>query len=62
MLTIQIINDGKGTNENANYRYNVFINNQVIKTGKINGHNRNDGWAKLLKEIAEENLKNERKE
>lgn len=56
MLTIRIINDRKGTNENASYRYSVFVNDVEITRGEINGHNRNDGWAKLVKSIAEQNI------
>jgi len=53
MLTIEIINTRKGTNENAKYIYKVIVNNKVIARGEVGGHNRNDGWRALLKLIAE---------
>ncbi len=55
MLIVKIVNDGKGTNENANYIYTVFVNDQEIARGKVDGHNRNDGWKALLKLISENN-------
>jgi hypothetical protein len=56
MLTIRIHNTGEGSNENANYEYWVFVNNREIERGEISGHNRNDGWAALVKAIAERHL------
>ena len=56
MLTIRITNDGEGTNESANYRYFVFINQKEIERGEIQGHNRKDGWAALVKSIANRHL------
>lgn len=56
MLTIRITNDGEGTNESANYRYFVFVNQKEIERGAIRGHNRNDGWAALVQAIAERHL------
>jgi len=56
MLTIRITNDGEGTDESANYRYFVFVNQNEIEHGTIQGHNRKDGWAVLVKSIAERHI------
>ena len=56
LLTIRIHNTGEGSNESAKYEYWVFVNNQEIERGEIHGHNRNDGWAALVKSIAERHL------
>ena len=54
MLTINILNDGTGTNESSNYEYAVFVNNVCIATGQVKGHNREDGWIYLLSELTTE--------
>ena len=48
MLIIRIHNDGTGTNESANYTYEVRVNHTVLVRGKIKRHNRNHGWRVLL--------------
>ena len=53
MLIILIHNDGTGTEENANYTYEVRINDKVLEYGSIKGHNRSDGWRTLLGVIGE---------
>jgi hypothetical protein len=55
MLIVKIVNDGKGTNENASYIYTVFVNDQEIARGEVGGHNRDEGWKPLLKLIADNN-------
>ena len=52
MLTVRIINDGEGVDWNASYDFYVFVNGKEIHRGKVSGHNRDDGWATLLKMIA----------
>ena len=54
MLTLLIKNDKKGTNENASYDYEVRVNFTTIAKGHIDGHNRDYGWAVLIKAIAEQ--------
>ena len=56
MLIVKIVNDGKGTNENASYIYTVFVNDQEIARGEVGGHNRDHGWAVLLSKIADKSL------
>jgi hypothetical protein len=51
MLTIIIHNDGTGTNESANYDYQVKINSELIASGEIVGHNRDDGWENLVEMV-----------
>jgi hypothetical protein len=55
MLIILIHNDGTGTNESANYTYEVRVNNdRVLAEGVIKGHNREDGWEKLVQMLLED--------
>ncbi len=56
MLTIEVINTGKGTNENAQYKYRVLVSGEEIQRGEIGGHNRSHGWAVLLSSIADKHL------
>ena len=48
MLIILIHNNGTGTDESANYDYEVRVNQKVIETGRIEGHNRKDDWRALV--------------
>lgn len=48
MMIIEILNDGTGTDESANYTYKVKINRRVVAQGEIKRHNRNNGWENLL--------------
>jgi hypothetical protein len=48
MLIIKIVNDATGTNESANYRYQVLVNDTVIESGEIKGHDRRKGWQNLV--------------
>lgn len=52
MLIVYIHNDGTGTNKSANYTYQVCVNDVVIDVGEVKGHDRNEGWRKLLEEVA----------
>ena len=51
MLTIKIVNDGTGTNTDANYRYQVLVNDTVIESGEVKGHDRRKGWRNLVKTL-----------
>lgn len=51
MLIIRVVNDGTGTNESSNYKYDVLINETVIETGEIKGHNRDFGWRDLIRTL-----------
>ena len=56
MLIIKIQNDGTGTAEVGNYRYQVLINSTVIESGDIKGHRRSSGWRKLVGRLLESSL------
>jgi hypothetical protein len=51
MLRILIHNDLSGTEESANYDVDVLVNAKLIATHRVEGHNRKDGWVKLLKQL-----------
>lgn len=53
MLLVLVHNDGTGSEEKANYDFEVRINNEVIERGRVQGHNRKDGWRTLIKEIVD---------
>ena len=61
MLIIKIINDGTGTNTDANYRYQVLVNDTVIESGEIKGHDRRKGWVNLIEMLADESRKKNEK-
>lgn len=54
MLVIKIVNDGTGTDNSSNYRYQVLINQSVIYSGSVKKHDRNNGWVGLLKLMLEQ--------
>lgn len=58
MLTIKIVNDGTGTDESSNYRYQVLINQTVIESGEIKGHDRSKGWQNLVDMLVSESVEN----
>lgn len=55
-LMIVFQNDATGTNKNANYNVAVLVGDgtqsgsQVLWRGRQEGHNRKDGWKKLVQE------------
>ena len=55
-LMIVFQNDATGTNKNANYNIAVLVGDgtqsgsQVLWSGRHKGHNRKDGWKKLVQE------------
>ena len=55
MLIIKIQNDGTGTTEIGNYRYQVLVNSTSIEVGDIKGHKRGD-WRKLVAMMLENSL------
>lgn len=48
MLIITFHNDGTGDVIEGNYDYSVYINKDLIYTGRLEGHNRLDGWQDLI--------------
>jgi len=55
MLTVYVRNI-KTKNNIANYEYIVMVNAEKIAEGKIKKYKRSDGWALLVKRIAEDNI------
>ena len=53
MLTINIRNDGTGTDAVANYTYCAMVNRKVIAIGEVKNHNCADGWRELVRRVAE---------
>ena len=58
MLTLYIRNT-TGCKPTSDYEYIVMVNATVISEGKIEKHKRKDGWAVLVKKIAEQHLEEE---
>lgn len=54
MLSLYIRNISKGK-PISNYDYVVMADAEVIAAGKILKHRRSDGWAKLVRRIADLN-------
>ncbi len=52
-LILIIHNDGTGTDDSANYNVTVRVNERVIATRRVEGHNRADGWEELVRRIVE---------
>lgn len=48
MLTINIHNDGSGTEDSSNYDFSVLVNGKEIDRGRVTGHNRADDWRTLV--------------
>jgi hypothetical protein len=55
MLTLYLRNV-KTVKDVADYEYIVMVNSEKIAEGKIKKHKRSDGWAKLVKRIAENHI------
>ena len=53
MLIIEVHNDGTGNDSSANYNVRVKVNLEPIAKFRVEGHNRKDGWKKLLQKVAE---------
>ncbi len=56
MLTLYIQNI-KIVKDIADYKYITMIDAEKIAEGKVKGHIRSDGWAVLVKKIAEKELR-----
>jgi hypothetical protein len=55
MLTLYIQNV-KTKNGIADYKYLVMVNSEKIAEGEIKKHKRADGWAILVKRIADQHI------
>ena len=52
MLIITFHNDGTGDVTEGNYNYEVYINKELIGLGRLEKHNRLEGWEGLIKQFA----------
>ncbi len=57
MLQIKIHNDSTGDVETGYYNYDVFINQTVIASGRIEGHKRREGWTSLVQKLVDQENK-----
>ena len=53
MLIVTLHNDGTGTRDIGNYNVEVHINQTLLWDGRIEGHDRKEGWQKLVKLLAD---------
>lgn len=60
MLRVLIWNNDTGSDSSANYEVDVLINATPLAKLEIKGHNRKDGWIKLLEQIVEVAKENEK--
>jgi len=54
MLILKIHNDSTGDKLIGNYNYSVFVNYDKIAEGRIENHNRLNGWEGLIQKLAKE--------
>lgn len=50
-LIVVIHNDGTGSDDAANYDFQVYVNETKIAEGEIFRHDRKDGWIRLLERL-----------
>lgn len=48
MLTVTFHNDGTGNADIGNYDVTVAVNDEIIWTGRVEGHYRPYGWLELV--------------
>jgi hypothetical protein len=53
MLIITFHNDGTGNKTVGNYDVKVYINREELWAGRIEGHERKNGWQGLVRRLAE---------
>ena len=51
-LYVDIINDGTGNDQIANYDYKILINDKIIESGRIEHYYRAKSAVQLVKEVA----------
>jgi len=54
MLTVTFHNDGTGDEDIGNYDVTVAVNDEIIWTGRVEGHYRPWGWVDLLDRLVVE--------
>lgn len=58
-LIIVITNNKTGTNQAANYSYEVRVNSAVIESGHIENHDRSQGWKNLVRMLLDDSVQDE---
>ena len=56
MLLITFTNDTTGSEKVGNYDVAVYLNNTVIWRGRVEGHERGEGWQGLVEQLSREIL------
>ena len=51
-LIVYIQNDGTGSGDAANYDYQVRVGRELIASGRVEGHDREEGWRELVRRVA----------
>ena len=54
-LIVVFHNDASGTDESANYNVTVYVNQRVIATDRVEGHNRAQSWRELIRRLSNKN-------
>ena len=52
MILLKIVNDGTGDSLQGNYDYQVYVNKDLILSGRVENHNRYDGLKTLIKLVS----------
>lgn len=51
MLTLHIHNDGTGTKAIGNYDVHVRVNRELLRQGRVEGHQRALPWQQLVEQV-----------
>ena len=51
MLWVKCINDATGTHKKGNYKWEVGVNEVLLASGEVKGHQRAKGWLPLLRKV-----------
>lgn len=62
MLIVEAVRIMTGKDRLADYRARVLVNETPIWTGKVLGHDRDNGWTELVRMIANQAEREERNE
>lgn len=51
MLIIKVTNDDTGDERVGNYDYAVLVGSTIIAEGRVDGHERSQGWKELIRKL-----------
>ena len=57
MLILTFHNDGTARQPYGHYEVKVWVNDELIRTGRVENHNRDRGWLRLVEKWVKEELK-----